>query len=121
MATWFEGIDPVAAVRGASVGFSILVVGGLLAPVAAVAVPLLGAVWLTLIAVLAFGVAGMRIGGARLPALHGAVAAVFAYLLVLPLVLLNEAGRDVVQVSLTFCAALAVGALAGILRARFGR
>lgn len=114
-----DGIDPVAAVRGASTGFSLLVVGGLLTPLGT-KVPVVGSIWLTVVAVVAFAVAGMRIGTARRPALHGAMAAVCSYLLVVPLVLL-AAASDARQLILTGCVAVGVGALAGAIRARIDR
>lgn len=113
-----ENIDVPAAVRGGSTGFSILLIGGLLAPIVVTAVPALGGVWLTATAIVAFIVAGMRVGSARWVLLHGAVAALLAYLLVLPLVLLNETGRAPVQIALTIGTAIGVGALAGWVRNR---
>ena len=114
---WLEDIDAPAAVRGASTGFSVLVIGGLLAPVVTSLLPLLGrTVWLPLVAILAFAVAAARIGRACRPAVHGAVAAASSYLLVLPLVVLDEAGRDPVQIAATSATACAVGALTGLCR-----
>lgn len=116
---WLEDIDAPTAVRGASTGFSVLVIGGLLAPVTASLLPMLGrTVWLPLVAILAFVVAATRIGEACRPAVHGAVAAFSSYLLVLPLVVLNESGRDPVQIAATFGTACGVGALTGYLRGR---
>lgn len=117
----FKSIDTPTAVRGASRGFSVLVIGGLSAPLVAAAVPMLGAVWLTLTAVGAFSLAGARIGSAARPWLHGAVAAVMAYLLVLPLVLIAPTTRDTVQITLTLLTAIVVGAIAGLLSGRRGR
>ncbi len=114
----FASIDTPTAVRGASRGFTVLVLGGLSAPLVAMTVPPLGAVWLTLAAVVGFALAGARIGTAVRPAVHGAVAATFAYVLVLPLVLIAPVGRDPVQVGLTLLTAVAVGGLAGMVSAR---
>lgn len=119
--TFFESIDTPTAVRGASRGFTVLVLGGLSAPLIAMTVPPLGAVWLTLAAVVAFTLAGARIGAAARPAVHGAVAATLAYLLVLPLVLIGPVGRDPLQIGLTLLTAVAVGGIAGMLSARRGR
>lgn len=118
---FFRSIDMPTAVRGASRGFSVLVLGGLSAPLVAVAVPMLGAVWLTLTAVVAFSLAGWRIGSASRPPLHGAVAAVMAYLLVLPLVLFASTGGDPVQITLTLLTAVVVGAVAGVVSGRRAR
>lgn len=117
---WLEDIDAPTAVHGASTGFSVLVIGGLLAPVIASLLPTLGrTVWLPLVAILAFVVAAIRIGKACRPAVHGAVAASLSYLLVLPLVVLNESGRAPVQIAATFGTACVVGALTGYLCRRW--
>lgn len=117
---WLADIDAPTAVRGASAGFSVLVIGGLLAPIVGSLLPVLGVVWQPLVAVLAFVVAAARIGSARRPAVHGAVAAATSYLLVLPLVVLGAAGRDPGQIAATFATACAAGALTGFVRARWG-
>lgn len=116
---WLEDIDAPNAVRGASNGFSVLVIGGLLAPVIGSLLPMLGrTVWLPLVAILAFVVAATRIGRAYRPGVHGAVAAFSSYVLVLPLVVLNESGRDPVEIAATFGTACIVGSLTGHLRGR---
>jgi len=107
-------IDVPVAVRGASAGFSILLIGGLLGPLIAFKAPAIGGVFLTATAILAFFVAARKIGTAGNPALHGAVAAVLAYLLVLPLVLMmSAAGRNLAQTAMTLATAVSVGALTG--------
>jgi hypothetical protein len=111
-------VDVPHAVRGASSGFSVLLIGGLVAPMVGIAAPLLGSVWLTLTAVVGFVVAARRIGVATVPALHGAVAAVLAYILVLPLLLPFEAGRNVPQILLTLATAISVGACTGWIQSR---
>lgn len=111
-------VDVPQAVRGASSGFSVLLIGGLVAPMVGIAAPLLGSVWLTLTAFTAFVVAARRIGVATVPVLHGAVAAVLAYILVLPLLLPFEAGRNVPQILLTFATAISVGACTGWIQSR---
>ncbi len=119
--SWLDGIDPVAAVRGGSRGFSLLVVGGMAYPVAVRVVPELGPVWLTITAAAAFAIAALRVGGATTPAVHGAAAAALSYLLVLPLVLMVPQARNVVQVLLTALTALVVGALTGFVAGRARR
>jgi hypothetical protein len=47
---WLEAIDPVAAVRGMSSGFSVLIIGSLLAPLIALHVPVVGGFALALAA-----------------------------------------------------------------------
>lgn len=111
-------IDLPNAVRGASTGFSILVIGGLLATFATLISPVLGAVWLAGVAVVAFAVAARRSQHAENPPLHGAVAAVCAYLLVLPLILPFEAGRDLSQIAMTTVTALVVGPVSAWVSAR---
>lgn len=111
-------VDVPHATRGASSGFSVLLIGGLIAPMVGIAAPVLGAIWLTLTAVVAFVVAARKIGLAASPALHGAVAAVFAYVLVLPLLLPFEAGRNVPQILLTLTTAVSVGACTGWVQSR---
>lgn len=111
-------VDVPNAVRGASTGFSILLIGGLLAPLATLVSPVAGALWLAGVAVLAFAIAARRSRLAEAPALHGAVAAVGAYALVLPLLLPFPQGRDVGQILLTLATAVVVGAASGSLMAR---
>jgi hypothetical protein len=111
-------IDVPNAVRGASTGFSILVIGGLLAPILTLISVPVAIAWLAGDAVVAFAVAARRSRLANAPALHGAVAAVLAYALVLPLVLPVEQGRDVRQILLTLATAIVVGAMTGTLAAR---
>lgn len=114
-------IDVPNAVRGASTGFSVLVIGGLLAPMTTLVSGLVATVWLTGVAVLAFVVAGRRSQAAVRPGVHGAAAAVLAYVLVLPLLLPFEAARSWSQVAATFATAVVVGAVTGLVAARRGR
>jgi hypothetical protein len=113
---WADGVDAPRVVRGASAGFTVLVLGGLSAPLAANFVPVVGVAWLPLTSIVAFVVAASRIGTATRPWAHGAVAALSAYLLILPLVLMSPAGRVPAQIALTAAAAVVVGALTGLLR-----
>jgi hypothetical protein len=94
-------------------GFGVLVIGALLQPIVAVAAPLPGASVLLITALIAFVVAGSRIGSARFPVLQGAVAAVASYALVLPLVLLSSTEVGPSQVLTTAGVAVAVGSVAG--------
>lgn len=105
-------VDPVAAARGASSGFSVLMIGGLMAPIVAVKAPSIAAVWLTATAVIAFVVAAWRPHRASSPAIHGCVAALASYILVLPLILPFKQGRDPWQIGLTTLTAVVVGAMA---------
>lgn len=111
-------IDLPNAVRGASTGFSILVIGGLLATFATLISPVFGAFWLAGVAIAAFAVAAKQSQQAQNPLLHGAVAALSAYLLVLPLILPFEAGRDLSQIAMTTLTALVVGPVSAWVSAR---
>lgn len=117
-ASWLESIDPVATVRGASRGFTVLLLGGLVQPIATAYLPVIGVVWLPLTALAAFVVAAWRPGNSAIPWRYGALAAIGAYLLIVPLVLLQPAGRSPVQLGATAAVAFAVGATAGWLRGR---
>jgi len=110
-------IDVPNAVRGASTGFSVLLIGGLLAPFLTLLSTVAAAGWLAGVAVTAFAVAARHSMRAGSPALHGAAAALFAYALVLPLLLPFEQGRDVGQIALTTATAVVVGSLVGTLAA----
>lgn len=87
-------------------------IGGLVAPIVAVKAPLLATVWLTAVAVAAFVVAAWRPHRASSPAIHGCVAALASYALVLPLILPFRQGRDPWQIGLTTLTAIVVGASA---------
>lgn len=103
--------------RGAGRGFTVLVLGGLLAPVGSL-LPGIGPAWLALVAVAAFTVAGSAVGDVPRPALHGAVAALCCYALVVPLVVMATRVLNLTQLLVTSLAALVVGALAGLLARR---
>lgn len=113
-----QTVDGIAAVRGASTGFTVLLLGGMIAPLIAIAAPLLSMVWLPLIAISAFFIAASRTGDSSSPWMQGVMAAVGSYLLVLPLVLIDPSGRNPIQIGMTFVSAIFVGALAGHFRGR---
>lgn len=113
-----SAVDVPNLVRGASTGFSILVIGGLMSPLTTLISDMVATVWVTGVAVLAFAVAARRSRLAAVPAAHGAAAAVFAYVLVLPLLLPFEQARNPEQIGMTFLAAVVVGSAAGSLAAR---
>lgn len=110
-------IDWGYAARGASTALTILVLGGLSAPIAA-RVPVVGPWWLILTAVVAFAVAGSRIGDALSPVLHGATTALIGYLLVLPLVALGAGELPPSQLVFTALVAVVVGGGSGVLAGR---
>lgn len=115
---WFsDRVDWISLVRGASLAFSVLVIGGLAAPLGS-QIPVVGPAWLILTAVVAFVLAGYRIGDALDPRVHGAGAAVAGYALVLPLVVLGTGTLDPLQLVLTAATAVVMGAIAGHLAGR---
>jgi len=106
-------IDFPVAVRGASFGFGVLLIGILLSTVLRATVPELGLAGTLAAYVLAFYLAARKTGTATAPALHGAIAATAAYVLVLPLILRDPAGRNIAQFAATLALAVGVGALTG--------
>ena len=110
-------IDVPNAIRGASTGFTILIIGGLLAPMWTLVSTVVAGIWLAAVAIGAFAVAARLSQAAGNPPVHGVVAAVTSYVLVLPLLLPFEEGRNVPQIIATFATAIVVGALAGWLAA----
>lgn len=113
-----QKVDVPNAARGASVGFTILVLGGLASPALGFVAPLAGSLALMVTAVAAFAVAGMKVGSAGNPPLQGAMTALGSYVLVLPLVLFHQAGRDPMQVAVTAACALVIGAATGVVASR---
>lgn len=110
-----------AVVRGASRGFGVLLVGGLLQPLAA-QVMLLAYVWLVAVAIAAFVVAAVTATptGTPLDAWRQApVAALGSYLMITPLVVLGAGEIPVLQAVLTTATAVVVGAVVGLARTRF--
>ena len=113
------GIDMIALVKGASTAFTVLVIGGLATPlIASLAGASAGMVWAVLVSAAGFILAGGRIGEATQPVLHGAAAALAAYLLVLPLIALWGTPLVWWQVAVTALVAAAVGAAAGFVSGR---
>lgn len=114
------GLDVVVVVRGASRGFTVLLLGGVVQPWIGTLVPPLGAVWLTLVAVTAFTWAAWPRGAGWLRprldrGLHGVAAALGSYLLVLPLVLSAAGFIPWIQVAFTAASAVVSGGLTGAL------
>lgn len=105
-------VDWPYVVRGASTGFTVLVVGGLAGPLMA-AVPVVGRPWLLLVAVVGFAAAGWRIGDAISPAVHGATAAVASFLLVLPLLLITGGRMGFAQLASYSAVALGMAVVTG--------
>lgn len=114
-------MDVPAAVRAASTGLSVLLLGGLMTPIAQAYVPVIGQFWLLLVSVVAFAAAGVQVGDAQLTHVHGACAALGSFVLVLPLVFWfppADTGLDFAQVVSAAGAAVVVGAAAGFVAGR---
>lgn len=113
-----EVADVTLVVRGASRGFTVLLLGGIVQPWVGVIFAPLGYVWLALVAIAAFAWAawprdaGRWIGRVD-RALIGCVAALCSYLLVLPLVASAAGSLPWSQMIFTSMTAVVTGALAG--------
>lgn len=108
-------------VRGCSRGFGVLLIGGLVQPLVGLTWAPLAYVWLPLVAAAAFVVAGVTAtprGGEPEAWRQAPMAALWSYLLILPLVLVAAHGVPLLQVLLTVLTALAVGTLTGMVRTR---
>lgn len=101
--------------RGGSAGFTVLVLGELLTPFASGINATLGLLWLSLVGAAGYVAAGSKIGIASKPALHGALAALCALVLTIPLRLLVGAslGQQWYALLVSAMFGLVVGALAG--------
>lgn len=107
--------DPGALVKGASRGFTVLLLGGAVQPLVGLAAPPLGYVWLPLVAVVAFALAARAACAPTAnPPTYGVAAALGGYLLVLPLVLMGTGGVDPLQLLLTGGTAVLVGGVVGL-------
>jgi hypothetical protein len=112
------GIDGSTAVRGASRGFTVLAVGGAIQPWVGQLFSGLGYYWLVIVAVGAFAFAAWNASSSSVPLRQGAVSAVGAYALILPLVYMTTGTLLPEQVVYTTLLAVAVGAGTGAGRAR---
>ncbi len=110
-----RAVDEAALIKGASTGFTVLIIGELLSPLASGLNATLGLFWLSLVGAAGFVVAGTRVGIARRPAIHGALAALAALALTVPLRLI-AGGPITDQAYALFVSAvfgMVVGAIAG--------
>jgi hypothetical protein len=114
----FERVDWASVARGASTGFGGLVVSGLVQVAASRVLPWLGPAPLLLGSLIAFILAGYRAGDADAPAATGAVAALFAYTLTLPLCYLVHQPLTLAGVAGFIGGALLVGSATGAYMAR---
>jgi len=113
-----DRVDWVLVVRGASTGFTVLVLSGLANPVVANINQVAGLVELVVGALAASVVAAWRTREADSPVLSGAVAALISYTLVVPLIYLTERKLDFQWVLMFAGVALIVGAAAGFVLSR---
>lgn len=119
-----DSLDPAALARGASAGFTVLVVGELLGPLASRIDPTLGPVWLSLVGAAGFTAAGLRVGLATRTWLQGALAAEAAFVLTVPLRLiagLGQSRRALVALVVSAAFAIVLGAVAGALAGKARR
>lgn len=103
-----------ALVKGASRGFTVLLLGGAVQPLVGVAVPPLGYVWLVIVAVAAFVWSASIATRGGAPTVYGVTAAFGSYALVLPVVVLGG-GLNAMQVGYTTVLAVIVGFVVGSL------
>lgn len=104
--------------RGASTGFTVLFIGGWLFPAAHRVSPAIGVTFLVVVGVIGFGAAGARCGRTGFPALHGVIAALLSYALMVPVVLIAYRQMFPGQLGWAIGCAIVVGAAAGHLSAR---
>lgn len=105
--------DLPALVRGASSGFTVLVLGELLLPLVGALSSTLAALWLSLVGAAGFVIAGRRVGRARRPLLQGGAAALGALTLTLPLRVLVDSPLGPLALLVGAVFAVAVGATSG--------
>lgn len=111
-------VDGAAAVRAASRGFTVFLFGGVVQPLVGMASSFVGMCWLPLVAVAACVVAAWSSAGSESPLRHGAVAALGAYGLVVPVVYIATRQLDALQVVSTAAFAVVIGGFTGWLRGR---
>lgn len=107
---WFDRIDWSVVARGASRGFTALVLTDLLFLVIGRLSPIVALVWLVAGSLVGFGVAAWQSGSAIAPAMTGAVAALFAFTLTVPLIYMVS-GTAKINLNWLYVAVLGVGAL----------
>lgn len=104
--------------RGAGTGFSVLLISGLLTPIVVLYEPRLASAWLVLATLAGFAAAGWRAREAGAPALNGAAGGAVAYLLTVPMLLLQHQPFRPAEVVPVVAAGLAVGGAVSWVAAR---
>ena len=115
---WMDRVDWVLVVRGASTGFTVLVLCFLASPIVFNINPLAGLIFLVVGALAGSVVASWRTRTADSPVLSGAVAALISYTLMIPLAYLAQRQLDIRVVLLFAAVALLVGAITGFVISR---
>jgi hypothetical protein len=113
-----DRIDWVQAVRGASTGFTVLVISGLINNPIRQASWWAGLVEIVLGLLIAGVVAGWRTRTADAPMLSGGVAALLSFTLTIPLMYLSSAPIDYKVAVLAGAGLTAVGAVSGLVLSR---
>lgn len=116
--TWVDRIDWSVVARGASRGFTVLVLTDLLFLVIGRLSPIVSLVWLIAGSIAGFALAAWNAGAAIAPAMTGAVAALFSFTLTVPLIYMVS-GTAKIPLNWAYLAALGVGAV--VVGAAVGR
>lgn len=95
--------------RGAGTGFSVLLITGLLTPLLVLYEPSLASAWLVAATLAGFAAAGWRTRTAAVPALNGAAGGAIAYLLTVPMLLLQHQPFRLAEVVPVVASGLVVG------------
>lgn len=114
--------DHASIVKGASRGFGVLLLGGLIQPAIATTLPGVGAVWLVLVAVAAFALAAGTATPLSAPVgswQQGPFAAVASYFMIVPLVLVGTGQLPTAQALLTTLTAVVIGSVVGLARVHY--
>jgi hypothetical protein len=113
-----DGVDWPVVIRGASLGFTVLIFSGLLEPIVQRFSPAFGLVMLVGGAIAASVAAAWKVGPAESPVLSGVFAALFAYTLSVPLIYFAQHRIDWIDVLKFAALALVVGGLTGFWAGR---
>jgi len=113
-----DRIDWVLVVRGASTGFTVLVLSGLASLVVFKQNLLAGLIFLGAGVLAAFVVAAWRARTADSPVFTGAVAALMSYTLAVPLLYLSQRNLDYLAILAFAAVPLLVGAVSGFALSR---
>lgn len=111
-------IDGPTMVRGGSRGFTILAIGGVVQPLVGAAAPLVGAIWLVLVAVAAFVASAWSAHVVDVVIRQGAASALLGYALIVPVVHMATGSVDPTQLLWTSVTAAVVGGATGLIRAK---